>query len=61
MNTLLQANHLLCLRLNYQILHSARIEFGNIEGKLSYLSGRVFEGKIPDKISNILCKLRSEL
>lgn len=46
---------------NYQILHSARIEFGNIEGKLSYLSGRVFEAKIPDKISNILCKLRSEL
>lgn len=35
-------------RINSQLLHSYRLEFPKLEGRFSYLSGRVFEAGLPD-------------
>ncbi|WP_408071172.1 RluA family pseudouridine synthase [Butyrivibrio sp. JL13D10] len=43
--------------LKYQLLHSSRLEFPQMEGELSYLSGKIFEADTPaiyNKISDSL-------
>ncbi len=40
--------------LTHQLLHSYRMELPDIEGELSYLSGKVIEAPLPEEFANIL-------
>lgn len=40
--------------LNYQLLHAFRLEIPEIEGTLSYLSGRTFQAPLPELFQKIL-------
>ena len=40
--------------LSHQLLHSCRLELPVIEGKLSYLSGKVIEAPLPEQFTRIL-------
>lgn len=36
------------LGLKYQLLHAYRLEFGDFDGDLQYLSGKIFEAELPE-------------
>lgn len=37
-----------------QLLHAARLEMGELDGSLAYLSGRIFEAPLPESFDKIL-------
>ena len=39
---------------NSQLLHACRLELGELEGELEYLSGKVFEAPLPEPFDKIL-------
>ena len=41
-------------QLGYQLLHAYRLEIPQLEGKLSYLSGKSFTAPVPDYFFNII-------
>ena len=41
-------------KLHHQLLHSYRMEMPQIEGELSYLSGKVFAAPIPDIMNEVM-------